>query len=157
MRLAQEAHPVKRTIAAILIPVGVVGMVMAYSDYSSKFDNESIWARQKTLLEHYVKEVPARKQKLDELRSGIKNQESSSRKEKCAFELEFETVVRHNGDKLAAKDEREMKSYEPNVECNTSVQLKESVYNYNAIGGALAFIVGTIFLIKSFAGRKDAP
>lgn len=144
----------KRTTAALLIVAGAAVGVKVDHEYASRYSNESIWERQSTLLERHVRDPAARKQKLEELRTGLKGLDENSREDRCIYESRFEAVVAHNGNVSAAEADLVTKSFEPNAGCKSGPQLEKVLYSYPAIFSTLAFVAGLFGMIGSFGGNK---
>ena len=144
----------KKTTATLVMAAGIGGLGINVHDYATRFDNESIWKRQSMMVERYVRDVPTKKAKLDDLRAGITSLDSSSSEERCRFEKRFEAVVVNKGDVKAAEADIAMKSFEPYAECKGGAQTGRLVYNYGTLASALALLAGAVSLMRNFFGKK---
>jgi hypothetical protein len=146
-----------RTASTVLIAAGAAAIWMNVHSDSTRYSDDSIWKRQSLIVERYVRDAPAKTQKLGELRAGLSELGPSSREERCRFETRFEALVVNRGNAAAAEAAIASRSFEPYAECKPDVQKDNLIYNWTTIVPAILAGLGVLGMAGSFLGKKDKP
>ncbi len=142
--------------SVILMTVGALAIGAAVHVHQKEFSNESIWQRQRPLIER-VSSGDREKTRLNyqKLRTSLTALNNSSDTERCKMENRFKLTL-ERGD-AEAQDEIMNGHYEPHSDCSLSSRLKkESTQEHGIVGmgGAAVFILGAISFIASFRRRR---
>ncbi|MBU0527376.1 hypothetical protein KKE92_02760 [Candidatus Micrarchaeota archaeon] len=146
-----------RKVSIILMTAGALAITAAVHVHQKEFNNESIWQRQRPLIER-VSSGNQEKAQLNyqKLRTGLTALQNSSDTERCKMENRFKLTL-ERGDESAAQHEIMNGHFEPHSDCSLSSRLKDESTKEHGIvglGGAFVFFLGAISFVASFRRRK---